>query len=111
MIYAIGTNCNRNGSIIIHRSADHGTSWTSNNSDESVVLFHGVFAGSATPIVIADKMMYHAMEYFRFPYGLNGFDAGMIICNFSSFNNLGEGGPIMSPKNWRLTPRLMFDET
>lgn len=89
MIYAIGTYTEINGSIVIHRSADQGVTWTYNNSDDGVILFHGAFAGGATPIIIADKVMYHGMEYFRPPYSLDDFDAGMMMCNLSSFNNRG----------------------
>ncbi|CAF1571036.1 unnamed protein product, partial [Didymodactylos carnosus] len=48
MIYAIGSDADSDGNMIIHRSSDNG-----------VILFHGKFAEGVTQIVIANKIMYH----------------------------------------------------
>ncbi|CAF1575895.1 unnamed protein product, partial [Didymodactylos carnosus] len=109
-IYAIGTDNDINGNIIIHRSADNGASWNYNNSDDGVILFHGSFATGPTPIVVANQVMYRAIEYFPAPHRWPAdFQAAIISCNLSSYSSAA-ADPVMSPSNWRLTPPVVFDK-
>lgn len=109
-IYAIGTDSDSNANIIIHRSIDNGTSWTYKGSDEGVILFHGSYATGPTPIVIANQVMYRAIEYWpapsRWPYD---FQAAIISCNLTQSNETLFDDPIMSSDNWRITPPLAFN--
>ena len=110
VIYAIGTTSDSNAHIIIHRSSDNGASWNYNGDDEGVVLFNGSFATGATPIVIANKVMYRGIEAWTAPSRWpDDFHAAIISCDLSKSNGLTDDDPIMSPSHWRLTPPLPFD--
>ncbi|CAF3766665.1 unnamed protein product [Rotaria sordida] len=110
IIYAIGTDSDSNANIIIHRSSDSGLSWNYNGSDDGVVLFHGSFATGPTPIVIANQVMYRAIEAWPTPRWPTDFQAAIISCNLSISSKSTEDDPIMSPNNWRLTPPLIFNK-
>ncbi|UJR16662.1 hypothetical protein I4U23_003562 [Adineta vaga] len=113
-IYAIGIRGGKNDSgIVIHRSIDNGASWNYNQSDEGVLLFNGWFDSGAMPIVTANQMMYRTVEYHvgtgKWPYP---FQAAIISCNLSSYSlskNITADDPIMSLRNWKITPPLPFD--
>jgi hypothetical protein len=110
MIYAIGVDSDSNANIIIHRSSDNGTTWNYNGSDDGVILFRGSFATGPTPIVIANQVMYRAIEYWplpsRWPFD---FQATIISCDLSKASKIETDDPVMSPQNWRLTPPLLFN--
>ncbi|CAF2666325.1 unnamed protein product [Rotaria sp. Silwood2] len=108
IIYAIGTDSDSNANIIIHRSSDNGSSWIYNGDDNGVILFHGSFATGPTPIVIANQVMYRAVEAWPAPSRWpTDFQAAIISCNLSKSST---DDPIMSPNNWRLTPPLIFNK-
>ncbi|UJR20301.1 hypothetical protein I4U23_023432 [Adineta vaga] len=113
MIYAIGTDSDTNANIIIHRSSDHGTSWNYNGNDDGIILFHGSFATGATPIVIANQIMYRAIEAWPAPSRWpDDFQAAIVSCNLTKANQStmdDDNDPIMSSNNWRITPPLSFN--
>ena len=110
MIYAIGTNNDANASVIIHRSSDHGMSWSYNGDDNGVILFNGSFATAPTPIVIANQVIYRAVESSPTPtLQPRNYQAAMLSCNLSNFSISSTDDPIMSSENWRVTPPLTFD--
>jgi hypothetical protein len=110
-IYAIGVDNDINANIIIHRSSDNGTSWNYNGNDEGVILFNGSFATGPTPIVLANQVMYRAIEAWPTPFRWpDDFQAAIISCNLSTSSGLHADDPIMSPSNWRLTPPLVFNK-
>jgi hypothetical protein len=111
IIYAIGIDNDEKANIIIHRSSDNGTSWNYNGNDDGVILFHGSYFTSPTPIVIANQVMYRAIENFPPPYQAPlGYQATIISCDLSKFSKITEDDPIMSPNNWRMTPPLSFNK-
>ena len=111
MIYAIGTDNGGNGSAMIHRSNDSGATWIYNGSDDGIVLFNGKFATGPTPIVIANQVMYRAVEYWPSPSRWpTDFQATVISCNLSKVTGMEDDDPLMNPKNWRITPPIPFDE-
>ena len=110
MIYAIGTSSDYNANVIIHRSSDNGASWNYNGNDEGVVLFNGSFATGSTPIVIANNVMYRAIEAWPAPSRWpDDFHAAIISCDLTKSISLTDDDPIMSASNWRLTSPLTFD--
>ncbi len=110
-IYAIGVDSDAKANIIIHRSSDNGVSWNYNGNDDGVILFHGSYFTSPVPIVIANQVMYRAIENFPPPYRSPiDFQATIISCNLSKFTKITEDDPIMSPNNWRMTPPLSFNK-
>ena len=112
MIYAIGTDSDSNANIRIHRSSDQGASWSYNETDEGVILFHGSFATGATPIVIANQVMYRAVEAWPAPSRWpQDFQAAIISCDLSKPNRSVDDDPIMTPVNWRITPPLAFNHS
>ncbi|CAF1334532.1 unnamed protein product [Rotaria magnacalcarata] len=112
LIYAIGTNSDSNANVIIHRSNDNGSSWIYNGNDDGVILFHGSFATGPTPIVIAEQVMYRAVEQWPAPFQWpKDFQAAIISCNLSKpIESSTADDPIMSPNNWRLTTPLVFNK-
>ena len=113
MIYAIGIDLDSNLSVIIHRSSDNGQSWIYNGTDDGVILFPGPFATGATPIVIANQVMYRAIEAWPAPAPSQwpvDFQAAIISCDLSKSNGMTVDDLIMSPSNWRLTPPLPFNQ-
>ncbi|CAF5027945.1 unnamed protein product [Rotaria sp. Silwood1] len=111
IIYAIGTDSDSNANIIIHRSNDYGLSWNYNGSDDGIILFHGSFATGPTPIVIANQVIYRAIEYWPAPSRWpTDFQAAIISCNLSKSSEFIEDDPIMSPNNWQLTSPLVFNK-
>jgi hypothetical protein len=112
MIYAIGVDNDAKANIIIHRSSDNGVSWNYNGNDDGVILFHGSFFTSPVPIVIANQVMYRAIENFPSPYRSPiDFQATIISCDLSKFSKITENDdPIMSPDNWRMTTPLSFNK-
>ena len=98
IIYAIGTD---NGSVMIHRSDDSGATWMYRGSEDGVVLFNGRFATGPTPIVIANQVMYRAVEYWPAPSRWpTDFQATIISCDLSKFTELKDEDPLMDPLNW-----------
>jgi hypothetical protein len=111
IIYAIGVDNDSNANIIIHRSSDNGTTWSYQGNDDGVILFKGSFATGPTPIVIANQVMYRAMEAWPAPSRWpDDFQAAIISCDLSKSSGLNIDDPIMSPNNWRLTPPLIFNK-
>ena len=106
-VYALGTDSDYNGNVVLHRSLDGGHFWTFNGSSAGVVVIHGSFATGPTPIVLADGVLYKAVEMwpppFRWP---QGFQAAMLSCNLTA---LASADGIMAPAAWRITPGLSFD--
>ena len=113
VLYAIGIANELNGATVIHRSNDNGLTWTYNGSDKGVVLFTEQFQGGVTPVVIANDILYHATEYWPPPYHFpQSYQAAMISCNLSTANSLTDDeDPLMNPKNWKITPRLSFNDS
>ena len=110
-IYAIGVDNDAKANIIIHRSSDNGTSWSYNGDDNGVVLFQGSYFTSPTPIVMANQVMYRAIENFPSPYRSPvDYQATIISCDLSKFSAIGDDDPLMSAKNWRMTPPLPFNK-
>ena len=112
MIYAIGVDNDAKANIIIHRSSDNGASWNYNGNDDGVILFRGSFFTSPTPIVIANRVMYRAIENFPSPYRSPvDFQATIISCDLSKFSEITEDDdPIMSANNWRMAAPLSFNK-
>jgi len=113
MIYAIGSSTDSHASAIIHRSNDQGRTWLYNGDDNGIILFNGSFATAPTPIVIANQVMYRAMESSPSPHSRpRDYQAAILSCNLSTFDNekTEEGDPIMIPSNWRVTPPLTFNK-
>ena len=114
MIYAIGADKDVDGNMIIHRSSDNGTTWLYNGNDDGVVLFRGVFATGATPIVTANGVMYRAIEYWPSPSRWpTDFRAAVISCDLSKWMTTNSDGddPVMNSNNWRITVPLPFNES
>lgn len=112
MIYAIGTSSDYNANVIIHRSSDNGASWNYNGNDDGVVLFNGSFATGSTPIVIANNVMYRAIEAWPAPSRWpDDFHAAIISCDLTKSVRGTDDDPIMSASNWRLTSPLPFDRS
>lgn len=114
MIYAIGTDKDADGSVIIHRSSDNGTTWLYNGNDDGVILFRGIFATGATPIVTANGVMYRAIEYWPSPSRWpTDFQAAVISCDLSKWMTTNSDGddPAMNSNNWRITVPLPFNES
>lgn len=111
-IYAIGVDNDAKANIIIHRSSDNGSSWNYNGDDNGVILFQGSYATAPTPIVMANQVMYRAFENFPPPYRVPGdYQATIISCDLSKFPTVtDDDDPLMSAKNWRMTPPLPFDK-
>lgn len=112
-IYAIGTDKDAEGSVIIHRSTDNGATWIYNGSEDGVILFRGIFATGATPIVVANNVMYRAIEYWPSPSRWpDDFQAAIMSCDLSKFpsKNVAEDDPAMNSSNWRITPPIPFDK-
>jgi hypothetical protein len=114
MVYAIGTDKDADGSVIIHRSSDNGTTWLYNGSEDGVILFPGKFATGATPIVIANGIMYRAIEYWPAPsrWGVD-FQAAIISCDVSAWTTMDDEAddPVMSSNHWRITPPVPFNQS
>jgi hypothetical protein len=111
IIYAIGVDNDAKANIIIHRSSDNGTSWNYNGNDDGVILFHGSYFTSPTPIVMANLVIYRAIENFPSPYRSPiDYQAAIISCDLKKFSKITEDDPIMSPMNWRMTPPLSFNK-
>ena len=113
-IYAIGTDSDTNGRIVIHRSNDEGQSWFYRGDDSGVILFDGKFATGATPIVLADQIIYRAVEYFPSPSKWpTDFQAAVISCDLrkakKNQSNNDDEDPIMNRSNWKITPPVPFD--
>lgn len=115
MIYAIGTDKDSDGRVIIHRSSDHGVTWLYNGRDDGVILFSGIFATGATPMVIANRVMYRAIEYWPSPSRWpDDFQAAIMSCDLSKFPDIRRADdvdPLMNPDNWRITTPVPFDKT
>ena len=114
MIYAIGTDKDDDGNVIVHRSSDNGTTWLYNGKDDGVILFAGKFATGATPIVIANGVMYRAVEYWPSPSRWpTDFQAAVISCDVSKWMATDHQGddPVMNSNHWRITPPLPFNQS
>ncbi|CAF0762874.1 unnamed protein product [Adineta ricciae] len=114
MIYAIGTDSDENANIRIHRSSDQGASWNYNGNDNGIILFRGSYATGPTPIVIADQVMYRAIEAWAAPSRWpNNFQAAIISCNLTKSSSTinDDDDPLMSPGNWRITPPMTFNNS
>ena len=111
MIYALGIQPDSNGFIVIHRSSDNALTWNYNGSENGVILFREKFAGGVTPVVIANKVIYHATEYWpspsRFP---QDYQAAIMSCDLSKIDTNEDDDPLMNSNNWKITPPLPFDE-
>ena len=71
---------------MIHRSNDSDAIWMYRGNEDGVVLFNGRFATGQTPIVIANQVMYRAVEYWSAPSGRpTDFQATIISCDLSKF--------------------------
>ena len=111
MIYAIGTSSDENANVIIHRSSDNGATWNYNGNDEGIVLFQGSYATGPTPIVIANGVMYRAVEAWPAPSRWpDDFQAVIISCKVPTTSLSNDDDPIMTPSNWRITPPLVFNK-
>ena len=109
VVYALGTDNDYNGNVILHRSRDDGRSWAFNGSSAGVVLFHGSFATGPTPIVLADGVLYRAIEMWPSPIRWpQGFQAAMLSCNLTALPSVNG---IMAPAAWRITSALPSDLT
>ena len=85
-----------------------GHSWAHNGSSAGVVLDGRAFATGPTPIVIADDVLYRAVETWPAPYRWpQGFGAVMLSCNLSGMKGTDER--VMQANQWQLTQPLAFD--
>lgn len=113
-IYAIGVDGKHQSGIIIHRSLDQGLTWNYQNDSSGVILFSGAFSTGATGIVLANNVIYRSIEYRTVPgHWPQEFQAAIISCNLTSLStdNIEENDPLMNPKNWKITPPLIFNQT
>lgn len=60
-VYLLG-NAKQNGSIVIMRSTDGGTTWTAPNDSKTGLLFEGHFHCAPTPVITHNGKLWRAME-------------------------------------------------
>ena len=106
MIYALGIDNDVNANIIIHRSSDNGVTWIYNGNDEGVILFKGSYFTSPVPVVMANGILYRAIELDTG----HGYEATIISCDLSKFHEITEDDPLMSANNWRMATPLAFNK-